>query len=52
MKIKEDIGMQVVTHVILGLFSLACLMPFILLIITSTQQRDIDSGKRLFIYPK
>lgn len=35
MKIKEDRGIIAVSHIVLALFSIACVAPFVLLIITS-----------------
>ncbi len=35
MKVIEDRGIRIAAHIILGLFSLACVLPFVLLIIAS-----------------
>lgn len=35
MKIKEDRGIRAASNIILAIFSLACLLPFVLLIISS-----------------
>ncbi|RCX09911.1 putative aldouronate transport system permease protein [Anaerobacterium chartisolvens] len=35
MKIAEDRGIRAASHIILGLFSIACVLPFVLLIIAS-----------------
>ncbi|MCM8709904.1 carbohydrate ABC transporter permease [Clostridium sp. SYSU_GA19001] len=52
MKKSEDKGTQIAGHIILGLFSLACVLPFVLLIISSfTDEMAIQNDGYSF-FPK
>lgn len=52
MKIKEDRGIRAASNIILALFSLACLLPFILLIISSFTDEAIVALKGYSFFPE
>lgn len=51
MKIVEDRGIRVASHIILGLFSIACVLPFILLVIASFTDEMTIVAKGYSFFP-
>lgn len=50
MRIKEDRGIRLLSHTTLGLFSLACVLPFIFLLVSSISSETsiLDNGYSFF----